>query len=98
MPWEPHWHWWCRHAVALWAAQQVAPEPEPGPSEWEIQKSRNRLARQVERIGKQQWIPKFAHRVNGRAVRELQEAYTLLGTSVEGVTQVDLRGATEGER
>jgi hypothetical protein len=95
---EPLYVFWCNHVVAQWASRQVAPEPEPEPSEWEVQKQMNRLRRMTEKIENRQWIPKLQYRLNGKAVKELQEAYTLLGTSVEGVTQVDALEAGKGKR
>jgi hypothetical protein len=80
---EPYYAFWCNRVVAQWTARLVAPEPEPGPSLWEIEKSRNRLQRMTERIENRSWVPKFAYRVNGRALRELREAHELLATAGE---------------
>jgi hypothetical protein len=73
---EPFWQWWVRMLPP-------APEPEPEPSPWALEKSANRLWRMTEKIENGRWIPKFAYRASGKALREFQESRELLATAGE---------------
>jgi hypothetical protein len=84
---EDFWHWWMRYTSAQWTAQQFAPEPEPEPSAWEIEKSRNRLERITEKVERRRWLPPLPHRLNGRMLREVREAHELLGEAGQAIQE-----------
>jgi hypothetical protein len=76
-------------------ATVVRPEPEPvvaEPSLWDIEKSRNRLARATERLESGRWLPKLGYKLNRgmvkRVQRELGESHELLTEAADVLAEV----------
>jgi hypothetical protein len=61
--------------------------PEPEPSAWDIEKSRNRLQKRVEKVERGRWLPLVPFKLNGRAERELREAHALLHEAGQAITE-----------
>jgi hypothetical protein len=78
---EPLYVFWCTRVVAQWTARLVAPEAEPEPSSWDLEKAANRLAKQVERVESGRWLPRVPYKLNGQAKKQLREAHALLHES-----------------
>ena len=78
---EPFYLWWDRMTTP-----PESPEP-PEPSLWDIEKSSNRLRRQVERLENGRWLPRLGYKLNRgmvkRVQREVEESHQLLGEAAD---------------
>jgi hypothetical protein len=81
MDWEPHYAWWAREVgKAITPAPEPTPQPipQPGSSPWGMEKVRNRVQRQLDKIQRGAWATKWQFTVTGEAAKELQAAQELL--------------------
>jgi len=89
--------WW--NIEPLWMifepeATVIQPALEEDVSPWELEKSRNRLQKQLEKVESGRWLPRVPFRLTGQAARELREAHELVHHTGEVIGDVwqEIRG------